>query len=96
MQNGIVDWLLKRVNFLLKYVLDSQTKSIEQMVHQKVDKLNKLVASESKFTFDFELVKGVALNLTMTKAPSILAQKQELVLNFDGRFNPVDQQGSHN
>lgn len=62
---------------------------LSKLVDTEINALNKMVAMESWFTWDFALLgKNYPLNMTQTTAPSLVKDSHLIKLNFDGTFHP--------
>lgn len=64
-----------------------------KLIDDEIAQLDRLVQNETAYTFDVDLIRDLALNMTMTKAPVLERGSNKIKFNFDGTFNKMQTAG---
>jgi len=86
--SSIVNTLVKWFNWAVKKTADDLLAIVPSMVDQQLQKINDIVVNEKQCTWDYNFTDNIfALNMTMTKNPTLEKGTRQIKLNFDGLFH---------
>ena len=82
--------MVKWFNWAIKKSIDDLLDTASDQVNAELKKINEMVMNEQPYTFDITSdANDIAMNMTMTKAPSLAPGSREIMLNFDGTFHQM-------